>query len=598
MLTVNPRSKESLVVAFFLISGLLLAAAAAPAQLLPEQRRADFEQLAALVSRAYAPYEWKRERFGNDALRIAPWLERVRAAQSDLEYFEICAEYLAGLRDLHTGFTLPSDFVAEIPLGADLYDGRALIDTINRAELPADRYPFEVGDEVVSVDGESAAAWIDRTARLQSFADDRATRRWALDQLFFRAQAALPSAPRIGASARVVVKRRATGALESYDIPWLISGTPFTVSGPIPFPQANATLMEAAPDPSDSWRRSVEAFADRSPPRFKRLRRFGSVFPAFEPPDGFRPRQGQVAGSLVFSGAYPAGGYTIGLLRIPAFPTSQFAQATMLRIIDTELAFFRDNVDGLVVDVTRNPGGSVCLTNEILRRFIPVPFRTVADEFRPTWEIVQLFRQDVEDAKFLNASPATIAVLEGFLKDVETAYYEFRGRTGPIPACGLSLDLTPLPGYAGPMLVLIDEFSASSADAFPAVLQDNNRALMFGRTTAGGGGLSVSRPIGPYGEASAALSVTLGIRPRTTQIPGLPSTNTLENNGAWPDIEADIMTEENLLSGGRPFVEAFTRAMIEHIERSRAPLTEAAPGRATRAVRSMPGGPSAKAPER
>lgn len=581
-----------------LIPCLLMVVAAAPAQLLPEQRRADFEQLAALVSRAYAPYEWKRERFGNDALRIAPWLERVRAAQSDLEYFEICSEYLASLRDLHTGFSLPSDFVAEIPLGVDLYDGRALIDTINRAELPVDRYAFEIGDEVVSVDGESAAAWMDRVERLQSFADERATRRWALDQLFFRAQAAIPSAPRIGASARVVVKRRVSGALETHDIPWIVSGTPFTVSGPIPLPQSAATLMDADPAPAASWRRSVEAFADRTPPRFKRLRRFGSVFPAFDPPEGFRPRQGQVASSLVFSGTYQAGGYTIGLLRIPAFPTSQFAQSTMLRAIDTELAFFRDNVDGLVVDVMRNPGGSVCLTNEILRRFIPVPFRTIADEFRPTWGIVQLFRQDVEDAKFLNASPDTIVILEGFLKDIETAYYEFRGRTGPIPACGLSLDLTPLPGYAGPMLVLIDEFSASSADAFPAILQDNNRALMFGRTTPGGGGLSVSRPIGPYSEAAAAVTVTLGIRPRTTEIPGLPSTNTLENNGAWPDFEADIMTEENLLSGGRPFVEAFTQAMIEHIERSRGPLTEAAPGHALRAVRSAPGGPLAKAPPR
>lgn len=564
---------------------LLAAACAAPAQLAPEQRRADFEQLAAVVSRAYAPYEWKRERFGVDALRIGPWLERVQSAQSDLEYFEICAEYLASLRDLHSGFSLPSDFVASIPLGVDLYDGRPLIDAIGREQLPAEQYPFEAGDEVVSVDGEPVADWIDRVSRLQSMADPRATRRWALDQLFYRAQAAIPSAPRINAAARVVVKRRMTGALETYEIPWDITGTPYTVSGPVPFPQIHGGLAEAAPFEPGSWRRAAEAFADRTPPRFKRVRRFGSVFPAYDPPPGFRPRQGQVAGSLIFSGTYEAEGYTIGLLRIPAFPTSTFAQNTMLRAIDAELAFFRGNVDGLVVDVMRNPGGSVCLTNEVLRRLIPVQFRTIADEFRPAWEIVQFFRQDVEDAKFFRADPVTIAILEGFLKDVETAYYEFRGRTGPIPACGLSLDLTPLPGYAGPMLVLIDEFSVSSADAFPAVLQDNNRALMFGRATPGGGGLSMLKPVGAYGETSAAVTVTLGIRPRTTDVPGLPSTNTLENNGAWPDIEEDIMTEENLLNGGRPFVEAFTRAMIEHIQRSRAPLTEADPGHVARAVR-------------
>jgi hypothetical protein len=558
-----------------LIFCFLLAPLAARAQLLPEQRRADFEQLAALVSRAYAPYEWKRERFGYDALRLGPWLERVRRAQSDIEYFEICAEYLASLRDLHTGFSLPSDYIASIPLGVDLYDGRALIDFIDRTALPAAQYPFEEGDEVVSVDGETAEAWMERVGRLQSFADERATRRWALDQWFFRAQQAIPSAPRIGAAARVAVKRRAGGAVETYEIPWKVTGTPYTVSGPVPLPQVRTLAGAPPPDAPGSFRRAVESFADRTPPRFKRLRGFGSVFPAFDPPAGFRPRQGQVAGSLIYSGTYEADGYMIGLLRIPAFPTSQFAQSTLLRQLETELAFFRTGVDGLVVDVMRNPGGSVCLTNEILRRLIPVPFRTIADEFRPTWEIVQLFRQDVEDAKAFGANPVTIAFLEGFLKDVETAYYEYRGRTGPIPACGLTLDLTPLPGYAGPMLVLVDEFSASSGDAFPAVLQDSNRALIFGRTSPGGGGLATLKPVGAYGEAEAAITVTLGIRPRVTDIPGLPSTNTLENNGAWPDIEADIMTEENLLTRGKPFVAAFTRAMIEHIQRSRAPLPAA-----------------------
>jgi len=557
---------------------LVLFAAVSPAaaQLLPEQRRADFEQLAAFVSRAYAPYEWKRERFGVDALRIGPWLDRVKNAQSDLQYFEICSEYLASLRDLHTGFSLPSDFVAFIPIGVDLYDGKPLIEVIARALLPASQYPFEVGDEVISVDGESVEHWIARVAKLQSFADERATRRWAADRLFYRAQEAIPSAPMIGPTARIVVRRRLSGALETYDIPWTVSGTPYTVSGPIPFPQSTAAAADAT-EPEPAPRRAVTAFADRTPPHFKRVRGFGSIVPAYQLPQSFRVRQGALPGSLLLSGYYESGGYTIGYLRIPAFPTASFAQTTMLRQIETELAFFRDNVDGLVIDVMRNPGGSVCLTNEILRRLIPVPFRTLADEFRPTLEIVQLFRQDVEDAILNGADPVTVAFLEGFLKDIETAYYEYRGRTGPLPACGLSLELTPVPGYAGPLLVLIDEFSVSSGDAFPAVLQDSNRALMYGRTTPGGGGLSFFRPVGFYGEAAAAITITLGIRPRTTAIPGLPVTSTLENNGAWPDIEDDIMTVENLLTGGRPFVEGFTRAMIEHIERSRLPAAAAEP---------------------
>jgi hypothetical protein len=42
----------------------------------------------------------------------------------------------------------------------------------------------------------------------------------------------------------------------------------------------------------------------------------------------------------------------------------------------------------------------------------------------------------------------------------------------------------------------------------------------------------------------------------------------VENIGVRPDIEYDWMTRENLMSRGRPFVEAFTRAMTEHIRKA------------------------------
>ena len=93
-----------------------------------------------------------------------------------------------------------TDYLATIGLGVDLYDERALIDSIDRSDLPSFRYRFEIGDEVISVDGESAASWIDRISRQQSFANGRATRRWALDQWFYRDQVVMPRAPEIGVS--------------------------------------------------------------------------------------------------------------------------------------------------------------------------------------------------------------------------------------------------------------------------------------------------------------------------------------------------------------------------------------------------------------
>lgn len=554
-----------------------LLAATAFAQMSPSQRRVDFEQLAGFAAKSYAPYEWKRDAFGFDALEIASWIGRVESAKSDLEFFEICAEYVASLRDLHSGFYLPSDFLATIPIGADLYDGKALIDSITRGDLPASKYPFEIGDEIISVDGEPALAWVSRISRQQSFANERATRRWALDQLFYRDQVVLPRASEIGDKAVVVVKRRSTGALETYEIPWDKSGTPYVVVGPVPSPKTRLAVESA--EPPETFQRGVERLGTRRTPKAKRVRGFGSVTPAFTMPQTFASRVGGTQGAYIYSGTYTAEGYRVGFIRIPSFPSSSFASATMLRQLDTEIEYMRRNTDGLVVDVMRNPGGSVCLTNEVLRRFIPYPFRTVGDEFRPTWEIVQQFRYDLQDGIDFGASDIEIYLLGAWLNNIETAYYENRGRTGQIPACGFSVDLQPLRdtagipwGYDKAMIVLIDEFSTSSADVFPAIVQDAGRALMVGRATAGGGGLSTEKTLGLYSETMASMSITLGVRPTEQNVPGLPPSNYIENIGAQPEIELDIMTEENLLNKGKPFVDGFTRAIIDHIVRSRQPL--------------------------
>src|SRR5262245_10069058 len=84
------------------------------AQLTPEQRARDLQNLAALYAKRYAPYIWKQQAFGFDLFDVKPWLERVRTAKDDLEFFEIEAEYVASLQDTHSGFSVPSNFVANL----------------------------------------------------------------------------------------------------------------------------------------------------------------------------------------------------------------------------------------------------------------------------------------------------------------------------------------------------------------------------------------------------------------------------------------------------------------------------------------------------
>src|SRR5215510_14693408 len=89
-------------------------------QLLPDQKVVDFQQLAALYAKQYAPYEWKRDALRVDLLQLSPWLEKVRNTKSDIEFYEVCAQYVTSLNDAHAQFFLPSDFQADLLFEVDL----------------------------------------------------------------------------------------------------------------------------------------------------------------------------------------------------------------------------------------------------------------------------------------------------------------------------------------------------------------------------------------------------------------------------------------------------------------------------------------------
>src|SRR5262249_5848946 len=120
------------------------------AQMTMEQRVQDFQNLTALYAKRYAPYEWKRLALGYDVLNAGPWLDRVRRAGNDLAYYEIALEYVANLQDTHSSFRVPSSFAASLGFSVDIYDGKVLVEQIDRMRLPAPDFPFTIGDELIS----------------------------------------------------------------------------------------------------------------------------------------------------------------------------------------------------------------------------------------------------------------------------------------------------------------------------------------------------------------------------------------------------------------------------------------------------------------
>src|SRR5262245_35550797 len=195
---------------------LVVLAASSFAQLTSDQKTTDFLALAASYNRNYGPYQWKIQAFGYDMLKLQPWLAQVNAAHTDLEFYDVCVRYVAALKDAHALFQLPVDYEAWLPFTVDIYDGKVLIDGIDRRFLAPQTYPFQIGDELVSLDGRSTADWIQTMLPYAINPNPVAGARTAAAEMLDRYQAIYPFAgnTHFGDQSTVVIRSQA--GLASY----------------------------------------------------------------------------------------------------------------------------------------------------------------------------------------------------------------------------------------------------------------------------------------------------------------------------------------------------------------------------------------------
>src|SRR5262245_49015104 len=97
-----------------LLLTLAMLSSAAFGQLTTSQRLADFRNLADLYAHQYGAGQWKKDLFQYDFLDLSPWLPRVAAVNSDLEFYDLMVEYVSTLQDAHDQYAVPSDFQADL----------------------------------------------------------------------------------------------------------------------------------------------------------------------------------------------------------------------------------------------------------------------------------------------------------------------------------------------------------------------------------------------------------------------------------------------------------------------------------------------------
>jgi len=548
--------------AFILVSHTAFAQGLTPAQ-----KEADFRYLASLYSTYYAPLDWKKQLFEFKALDLKPWLDRVAKTTTDLDFYELCVEYVAGLNDTHDAFSLPSDFLARLGFGVDIYDGVLLIETLDRTLLPLPTYPFAIGDELVSVDGVPVEQLLQDFAKYAPQGNTVSTRRMTAQRITTRPQSRMPHAVDLGDSASVRIRRQ-NGNIESYTIPWVKTGTPLQV-GPVPSPKLLAARVRAQFSSAE-----VDYMAELDQAVFSGVTQaddlgvlgYGARNPVFinafaVPSLRFTRRLGAAATDIIYSGTFQYEDLTIGYIRVPNYAPPVLA--TWLQQLEGEIAFMSTNTDGLILDEMRNTGGNLCYGQELVRRLVPYSFQATGFALRPFWSRVLGFYNSLISARASNAPSDVIQQYEEAYNEMLAANREGRLVTKALPLCSPSLTRTPatdLSGnvisYSKPLVMLIDEFSTSTGDSVPSMIQDAGRGVLYGKRSNGAGGNNTSFDTGPYTEGFAGMTLAIQVRSKAIATPDYPVSDLIENVGVRPDIEADYMTRDNLLQNGLPFLEA------------------------------------------
>jgi hypothetical protein len=509
-------------------------------------------------------------------------------------------------------FVIPSYYEAYLPITADIYDGRVLIDFIDRTVLPTQTYPFAVGDELLSVDGTSVGDWIANLGPYTITKGNPVSRdRLAVATILDRLQNYYTYSNKVhaGDTATIVVRGQ-DGRVGTYTLTWEAFGIPLNQIGPVPNPGPSAfagksafaqspvkhpmrQLAQAASNEWGVWTGAEPAREEPAVPKgLERLQRlqnsgaiepehvvagsifpFSSRFPAFNPPPGFHLRLGAKSTDEFLSGTFPKGNRTVGFIRIPSF--SPASQSRALQQFQGEITFFQQNTSGLVIDLMSNGGGSICYANTLVRYLSPQPFQTLPAKLRATEQWLLALENLLLFKEFGGGSQSDIDLLNGMIEELQTALAENRGLTQPIQIyspvglCNAGSGLVYPPAtdaqgnniaYTKPILLLTDNFTLSSAEIFAAILQDENRVSVYGVRTDGGGGNVFPYEFNatPYSEGEALVTQSILVRNHSVSTAGLPSAPYIENIGIQPDFTADYQTRTNLLTGGQPFVNGFS----------------------------------------
>lgn len=506
--------------------------------------------VAEMFSQFYAPQDWKKSHVGWDLnAERAKAEQRILAAKNLHEQRSALVQFIGSTADYHVSIGFHATERASLPFSVKTVEGKTLIVFIDRNQLSTESFPFELGDELISMNRQPisqvraelmAVEPANVASTDESLADLAVTSRRASRGF------AVPNG-----TVTLGILRKGTNTPVTHQTQWVY--TPESVhQGTRPARVVNASLTDAKKKlklPMMTSPLAIELAANS-----KAENPFGiGMRKSFVTDFGNRIWETESSNTFDAYIFQNASGKLVGVVRIPSyyFDGKDAAETLKLELKAASdfagiIKHFEANTSSLIIDQLNNPGGSVfylynlasMLTTDSL--FTPRHRVTLSADLTNSCQTLlnqtASIRSEQEASESLGedfgsfpVSLTLVRMARSYCTFVIAEYQSGKRLSAPTYIWGADrVNPSRVANYTKPIVVLVNELDFSGGDFFPTILQDNKRAKIVGTRTSGAGGYVESIQF-PSGLGISQIGMTGSIAER---IDGNP----IENLGVTPDV--------------------------------------------------------------
>lgn len=535
---------------------------------------------------AYAPARWKQDSFEWNLKSSYAYAKEALLLNENVEertFRQLLKQYCYQMMDYHVEISFYSTEKSTLPFSVTSAEGRYFVTFVNIN----DSSPLEVGDELISFDGRPVDTVVQELVQEERQASLLTDQRLAERTLTKRFGSYMDSCPE--GKVAVTIKKKKGGAQKNLTFNW--AHTPeevFTSASHLRTTLRCDSLFshfKPAPVQPTKKKESIkELLLKRNFWGFSRsildAQEANNPF-ALGSKEGFLPLLGDPTWkndpennfhSYIFR---TKEGVRVGFIRIPTYLGYDDELEVCVAEFALTMHHFEKATDMLIIDQTNNGGGYLLYMYALLSHLSDKPLTTQLEQTKLTHQEYheQLYIQEslaaIETEEELKGMfgetivgyPVTLEMTHHLKENAKALCQEWKqgkSLSDFFPVEGIPM-ITPHPThrYSKPILTLINELNFSCADFFPALLQDNGRAVLMGTPTAGAGGaVKKITPTSYFGIEQISYTFTLAMRSNGEY---------LENTGVTPDVPYAITPSDltNNFEGYREAIYNQIKTMVK-----------------------------------